>query len=74
MPAAKKPKHKLEYYRDTEAKWRWRFRAPNGNITCDCAEGYSRLSDAQKGFHSHAASIVSKNYVVVEIGKGKRLK
>jgi uncharacterized protein YegP (UPF0339 family) len=34
-----------EFYRyiDRAGEWRWRFKAPNGRIMADSAEGYSSL-------------------------------
>lgn len=40
---------KVEFYQDTNGKWRWRFRAANGRILADSAEGYSRLTDCVHG-------------------------
>lgn len=36
----------LEFYRDGEKKWRWRFVRKNGRILADSAEGYSKRIDA----------------------------
>lgn len=41
--------HKVEVYRDTAGKWRWRFRASNGRILADSAEGYTTRSKAIRG-------------------------
>jgi uncharacterized protein len=47
------PRHpigRVELYRSglIYKEWRWRFRAWNGNIVADSAEGYKRRIDARK--------------------------
>jgi len=42
----------LAVYRDRQKKWRWRFKASNGRIVADSAEGYERYAGAVKGFRS----------------------
>lgn len=36
---------KLEFYQDTAAEWRWRFRAANSRILAVSSEGYVRRRD-----------------------------
>ena len=31
----------FEIYDDRAKRWRWRFRAKNGNILCDSGQGYA---------------------------------
>lgn len=33
----------FDRYLDRKGEWRWRFKAPNGRIMADSAEGYSSL-------------------------------
>lgn len=33
-------------YQDKQFKWRWRLKAPNGNIVADSAQGYTRKNSA----------------------------
>lgn len=39
MATTKGKPYRFERYRDVKGEWRWRFRAPNGKIVADCAEG-----------------------------------
>ncbi len=39
---------RIDLYRDTEGKWRWRGRVP-GHILADSGQGYSRRIDCLKG-------------------------
>ena len=41
----------IEYYRDKAGQWRWRFKASNGFILCDSAEGYRERRNAAYGFN-----------------------
>lgn len=41
---------KVEFYQDRKGQWRWRFRAINGKILADSAEGYRRIGMAKKAF------------------------
>ena len=41
---------KVEFYRDDQDKWRWRYRAANGRILADSGQGYSRLDKAEEGW------------------------
>ncbi|MDE0048669.1 MAG: DUF1508 domain-containing protein [Rhodospirillales bacterium] len=34
-----------EIFRDSAGAWRWRFRAPNGELINSSSEGYSTRSD-----------------------------
>jgi len=40
---------RFEMYRDTSQQWRWRFRANNGKIVADSAEGYVNKTDCEHG-------------------------
>ena len=40
--------NKTVVYQDKAGEWRWRRVAPNGEIIADSAEGYTRLSDAER--------------------------
>lgn len=35
--------YEFDRYIDRNGEWRWRFKAPNGRIMADSAEGYSSL-------------------------------
>lgn len=49
---------RVEIYKDKRGEWRWRVKHSNGRILADSGEGYSRKSDAKKGFERLAASII----------------
>jgi uncharacterized protein YegP (UPF0339 family) len=34
---------KFEVYSDSKGEWRWRFKADNGRIIADSAEGYNNI-------------------------------
>lgn len=36
---------KFEIYRDTVGKWRWRLKAPNGEIIASSSQGYEKRAD-----------------------------
>jgi uncharacterized protein YegP (UPF0339 family) len=38
----------FELFKDAAGEWRWRLKAPNGNILADSAEGYRRRHNAAK--------------------------
>jgi uncharacterized protein YegP (UPF0339 family) len=40
----------LEFYRDDEGRWRWRFIAENHRILADSGQGYSTYRGAVKGW------------------------
>jgi len=40
---------KIEIYKDSKDEWWWRFRADNGKIIADSAEGYHNKSDCLHG-------------------------
>lgn len=40
----------VDVYRDRRGKYRWRFRAPNGNVMADSGQGYARRSQARAAF------------------------
>lgn len=40
---------KYEIYKDKKGEWRWRYRAANGRILADSAEGYVDKRDAYNG-------------------------
>lgn len=39
----------FEIFKDSAKEYRWRFRASNGRIVADSAEGYRNKSDCQAG-------------------------
>jgi uncharacterized protein YegP (UPF0339 family) len=36
---------KIQIYRDTNDEWRWRMKAPNGEVIADSGEGYYNYAD-----------------------------
>jgi uncharacterized protein len=40
---------KFFVYKDNASEYRWRFRADNGKIVADSAEGYTNKSDCMNG-------------------------
>lgn len=53
---------RYELYKDASGEWRWRFRAANGEIVADSAEGYVNKDDAINGI-----SIVQGGGDIVEV-------
>jgi uncharacterized protein YegP (UPF0339 family) len=45
---AKHKQAKIVIYQDSSGEWRWRLVAKNGRIVADSAEGYSKLSNAER--------------------------
>ncbi|MGH7575887.1 MAG: YegP family protein [Longimicrobiales bacterium] len=39
----------FEIYQDASDEYRWRFRANNGEIVADSAEGYANRRDCERG-------------------------
>jgi uncharacterized protein YegP (UPF0339 family) len=39
----------FEIYKDSKSEYRWRFRANNGKIVADSAEGYKDKADCKRG-------------------------
>lgn len=37
-----------DIYQDHAGEWRWRRKAPNGEVIADSAEGYTRKADCEK--------------------------
>jgi hypothetical protein len=58
MARKKAPANKggIDYYEGADG-WRWRLRAPNGNIVADSGESYRRISGAQRGFRALVTAI-----------------
>jgi uncharacterized protein YegP (UPF0339 family) len=48
MPAAAE----FEVYRDGADEWRWRLRAPNGNVVATSGEGYVSKQGVERGIRS----------------------
>lgn len=44
--------YKFEIYRDATNEYRWRFLAPNGNITAMASESYKNKADCEKALGS----------------------
>lgn len=42
----------LDFYKGRDGQWYWRWRAQNGKITADGAEGYKSAQGARHGFAS----------------------
>jgi uncharacterized protein YegP (UPF0339 family) len=42
----------LKFYKDKKKQWRWQVIAQNGRILADSGEGYTRRSNAVKGFEA----------------------
>ena len=47
--SARRSEEKFEIYEDAQDEYRWRFKASNGEIIADSAEGYTNKSDCRKG-------------------------
>jgi len=39
----------FEMYKDAQGEYRWRFRADNGKVIADGAEGYKAKADCEHG-------------------------
>jgi uncharacterized protein YegP (UPF0339 family) len=50
---------KFEIYRDHQGLFRWRLRAPNGQIIADSGEGYATRSNAKRAAENVRARIAS---------------
>jgi uncharacterized protein YegP (UPF0339 family) len=48
---------KIEVYRDTTDRWRFRVRAGNGEIVAVSSESYKRASDARRGAKDMQATV-----------------
>lgn len=46
----------FELYKDFRGEYRWRFKAPNGKIIADSAEGYTSSQGAIDGLNLVAAN------------------
>lgn len=46
------PDSHFEIYRDKADKYRWRFRAGNGQIIAEGGQGYANRSDCENGIES----------------------
>jgi uncharacterized protein YegP (UPF0339 family) len=53
---------KFEVYSDSKGEWRWRFKADNGRIIADSAEGYNNKSDC-----IHGIEIIKKEAPAAQI-------
>ena len=51
-----KRRDRVEFYRDSEGQWRWRYRTSNGHIMADSGQGYSRRIDCMRA----ASRVVSQ--------------
>lgn len=40
----------FDIFRDSKGDYRWHIKHQNGNIVCQCTQGYSRRYDALTGF------------------------
>ena len=40
---------KFQIYKDNAGQWRWRFKADNGRIVADSAEGYATKQNCTDG-------------------------
>ena len=40
----------VEYYKDAKGEWRWRRKAPNGNIVGSSSEGYTSKQECVDNF------------------------
>ena len=56
---------KIELYRDSKREWRWRFRAVNGRIQADGAEGYHTLAGVKKGVHSVIECLSQNTFQII---------
>ena len=43
---------KFEIYRDAAKEYRWRLKAPNGQIVASASEGYKAKADCEKAIES----------------------
>ena len=49
----------VRFFQDRHGEWRWRLQTANHRIVCDSAEGYTRRSDAERGFKAMATLVRS---------------
>jgi uncharacterized protein YegP (UPF0339 family) len=53
---AVRPHAHVDYYEDEDGEWRWRVTAANNEIVA-AGEGYTRKSDAVRGFQDTARAV-----------------
>ena len=55
--------YQFEVYQDNAGEWRWRFKAPSGEIMADSGEGYTNKADCRNGLESVQKNAVSADVV-----------
>jgi uncharacterized protein YegP (UPF0339 family) len=45
-------KGKVEFYKDKKGEYRWRLKAPNGEMVANSGEGYTTLQSCEHGYES----------------------
>jgi len=59
--------YKFELYRDTTDEYRWRFLAPNGNITAMSSESYKNKADCEAAIR--ALRLEAKAAAIYDLSK-----
>ena len=52
----------FEVYADRAKRWRWRFRAKNGNIRCDGGQGYASKDGVMRAVWNFTYRIRGTNF------------
>ncbi len=56
--------YRLELYRDRAREWRWRLRAPNGEVMAT-GESHRRRSNARRAFDAMSRVVLARSVFVV---------
>lgn len=59
-------KQRVEIYADLRGKWRWRYRARNGEIIAESGQGYHRKDRAVSAWLRFAEMVSIAEYVIVD--------
>lgn len=50
-------KFNVETYQDKRREYRWRLKAPNGNVIAESGEGYSTLAGLDNALHIFSSQV-----------------
>ena len=66
-------RQRVEIYVDARKKWRWRYRARNGEIVADSGQGYYRKDRAIAAFLRFAEMMELADYDIVDKATGQTI-
>ena len=64
-------RQRVEIYADARKKWRWRYRARNGEIIAESGQGYYRKDRAINAFGRFAEMMEMADYDIVDKATGQ---